>query len=471
MRKIAQPVPQQVLTVAAMRAAEAALIAAGASVESLMDIAGNGAGAYVHRIAAGRRVTVLCGPGNNGGDGYVIARYLATRGVPVRVIAPVPPRTPAAIAARAAFAGTMIDGVPDALPRGDVLVDCLFGSGLTRAIAADWLALLTGLAQRHHHRVAIDVPSGIDSDSGALLNPGLPGFDLTIALGAWKHAHFAMPAAPLMGAMRLVDIGVAPVEGAAMVLSRPHPLAPAPDAQKYLRGLLAIVGGAMPGAAMLASLAARHGGVGYLRLIAETDPGNAPADLVVVREAPAVALADHRIAAVLVGPGLGRDDTARERLGAALAAGKPTVVDADALHLLRPGQATALPKVLTPHEGELAALEASFGLASAGLKRDRALLLAKAANAVVVAKGPDTVIASSDGRLIVAPRASTWLSVAGTGDVLAGTIASRLAVTRDPLRAACEGVWLHGEAARIAGPAFAASDLALAVREALRAAL
>jgi hydroxyethylthiazole kinase-like uncharacterized protein yjeF len=206
-------------------------------------------------------------------------------------------------------------------------------------------------------------------------------------------------------------------------------------------------------------------------MIAEIDPGAAPADLVVVRAAPEVALADDRIAAVLVGPGLSRDDTARARLRAALAAGKPIVVDADGLMLLGPGQGADLPKVLTPHEGELAALERGFGLTNTGLKRDRALLLAKAANAVVVAKGPDTVIAAPDGSLIVAPRASPWLSVAGTGDVLAGIIASRLAVTRDPLRAACEGVWLHGEAARIAGPAFAASDLAQAVQQALRAAL
>ena len=461
--------PQQVLTVTAMRAAEQVLIAAGATVESLMDVAGNGAGAYVHRVAGGRRVTVLCGPGNNGGDGYVIAQHLARREVPVRVIAPGPPRTPAAIAARAGFAGTVFDGEPDALPHGDVLVDCLFGSGLTRAVAPDWLALLTGLMARHHHNIAIDVPSGIDSDSGAVLNPDLPGFDLTLALGAWKHAHFAMPAAALMGRLRLVDIGVAPVQGAATVLAVPKITAPAADAHKYRRGLLAIVGGAMPGAAILAALSARHAGAGYLRLISAGDPGPCPADLVVVRDASA--LADPRIAALLVGPGLGRDAPARESLAAALATGKPIVIDADALTLLRPGQGVDAPRVLTPHEGELATLERAFGLAGTGFKRDRALRLAMASKSVVVAKGPDTVIATPEGRLVMAPRASSWLSVAGSGDVLAGVIASRLAVTRDALRAACEGVWLHGEAARLAGPAFAAADLADMVRPAVQAAL
>lgn len=461
----------QILTVAAMRAAEQGLIDAGATVESLMEQAGHGAGAVVHRMAAGRAVTVLCGPGNNGGDGYVIARHLAERAVPVRVVAPGLPKTAAAIAARAAFTGTIIDGVPAKVPHGEILVDCLFGSGLTRAIDADWFAVLIALAARHVLRVAIDLPSGVESDSGAVLNPGLPAFDLTISLGAWKHAHFAMPSAALMGSLRLIDIGVAAMPNAASVLPMAHLHAPAADAHKYRRGLLAIVGGAMPGAAMLSALAARHAGAGYVRLIADATPDAVPPDLVVVHGPPAMALADARIAAVLVGPGLGRDDGARDRLHAALGAGMPTVVDADALILLRPGQEGAGPKVLTPHEGELVALERAFGLGSAGFKRDRAVRLAVATGAVVVAKGPDTVIATPQGAVIVAPRASSWLSVAGTGDVLAGVVASRLAVTRDPLRAACEGVWLHGKAAELAGPAFAACDLAQAVRSALRAAL
>ncbi|WP_420383009.1 NAD(P)H-hydrate dehydratase [Novosphingobium sp.] len=461
----------QVLTVVQMRAAEAALIARGASVASLMDLAGRGAGAYVDRIAATRKVTVLCGPGNNGGDGYVIAQYLRALAVPVCVIAPLPPKTGAASAARAAYGGEIIDGTPATLPRADVLVDCLFGSGLTRPIDSEVFALLAGLCERHHHCIAIDVPSGVDADSGVALNPEMPQFDLTIALGAWKHAHFAMPSAPLMGDVRLVDIGCAAMPDAAHLLQAPHLGTPAPDAHKYRRGLLTIVGGAMPGATLLSAFAARHAGAGYLRLIAGADPGPVPHDLVVSHDRPEQVLADKRIAAVLVGPGLGRDGIARERLHAALAAGFPTVVDADALMLLRSGRIIGAVTILTPHEGELAALERAFGLRGDGLKRDRALKLAAASGAVVVAKGPDTVIAAPDGRLIIAPRASTWLSVAGTGDVLAGIVASRLAVSKDALRAAAEGVWLHGQAAQIAGPAFAASDLADAVRLAVRGAL
>ena len=454
-----------------MRAAEAGLIAGGATVESLMGLAGAGAGEYVHRIAATRKATVLCGPGNNGGDGYVIAQHLFALDVPVRVIAALPPKTPAAMAARAAFGGEVTDGLPAKLPHGDVFVDCLFGSGLTRAVDNALFGMLIALCDRHHHRIAIDMPSGIDSDRGAVLNPKLPAFDLTIALGAWKHAHFAMPAAALMGDLRLVDIGCAAQPDAAQLLQRPYLGAPAPDAHKYTRGLLTIVGGAMPGASLLSASAARHAGAGYVRLIVGADPGPVPHDLVVVHDTPEQVLGDKRIAAVLIGPGLGRDGTAHERLRAAMAAGFPAVVDADALMLLRQGQITGAAIALTPHAGELAVLERAFGLRGDGLKRNRALALATTSGAVVVAKGPDTVIAAPDGRLIVAPRASPWLSVAGTGDVLAGIVASRLAVHHDPARAAAEGVWLHGEAAQIAGPAFAATDLAEAVHLAVRGAV
>jgi len=459
--------PAQVLRVAQMREAEAALIAAGDSVESLMDRAGHGAAQWVHRIAAGRSVTVLCGPGNNGGDGYVIARELAAWGNRVQVVAPLPPRTAAAIAARAACPVAVIDGIPADLPQGDIMVDALFGAGLTRAVEPDLLALLCALMAGARQSIAIDVPSGIDSDSGAVLNEDLPPFALTLALGAWKPAHFAMPGCARMGALRLVDIGCAAVPGAARVLPRPVFAAPAADAHKYRRGLATIVGGAMPGAALLAAGAARHAGAGYVRLAALGDCGAVLPDLVVLRQDPAQALADGRSAAVLVGPGLGRDAAARAALRAVLSSGVPAVVDADALHLLRPGMAAA---VLTPHQGELVALERAYRLAGQGTRADRALALARASGAVVLAKGPDSALAAPDGRVLVAPRASSWLSVAGSGDVLAGLVVSRLAVRRDAFAASAEALWLHGEAARLAGPAFCASELADRVRAALGAA-
>lgn len=453
----------QVLTVAQMREAEQALISGGTSVDELMQRAGRGAGEWVRRIAAGRRVTVLCGPGNNGGDGWVIAEYLRQRGNPVQVVAARDPATDAARTARALYRGDVVS--QDEAMSGDVLVDCLFGSGLTRALPDDLYNVLTGLAARHLLRVAIDVPSGVDADSGASLNAGLPNWTMTVALGAWKHAHFAMPARARMGALKLVDIGVAAQSGAARVLAKPVIESPAADAHKYRRGLLGVVGGAMPGAALLAARAAQHAGAGYVKLAAEDGLRDVPADVVVTDRA--TLLADDRIAAILVGPGLGRDEAGLQALHDSVRPGKPLVIDADALVLLKPGLLGNPPYVLTPHEGEMVALERSFGLSPEGLRRDHALALARESGAVVVFKGPDSLIAAPDGTMIVSSPASSWLSVAGTGDVLAGTIASRLAVHGNALRAAEEGLWLHGEAARLCGAAFTAGELAAAIRPAL----
>ncbi len=457
----------QVLDVAAMRAAEAALIAAGTPAQALMETAGRALGEWARRLGAGRPVTVLCGPGNNGGDGYVAARHLMEHGVRVTVIAARQPSTPEAMTACSLYGGEV--QCPGALPHGSVLLDCLFGSGLSRRLPDDLFFLLTGLAENHGLRIAADLPSGIEADSGEVLNPGLPAFDVTVALGAWKHAHFSMPAAPLMGALRLVDIGVAAVPGAAQVLAKPRIAPPAPDAHKYKRGLLAVVAGAMPGAALLSAEAAQRSGAGYVKLFAPSRPEGVPPALV-CDVSDVAALGDPRIAAILVGPGLGRSDEAAARLAAALSADRPVVIDADALTLLRLESPGTAPRVLTPHEGEMAALEASFGLSAKRTRRMRALALAEASAAVVVLKGPDSLIAAPDGFVTVSPRASSWLSVAGSGDVLAGIIASRLAVHGDAHRAAQEGLWLHGEAARVCGPAFTAGDLAAATGYALSAA-
>ena len=438
----------QVLTVAQMRAAEDRLIASGSSVDALMQVAGRGAADWVWRLAGRQPVTVLCGPGNNGGDGYVIAEAIRERGGNVTVIAALEPKTDAARTARKLYCGQVLG--PDAQIRGEVLVDCLFGSGLTRPLAPDLHVLLQHLASRHRQCIAIDVPSGVESDSGALLNSDLPGFDLTLALGAWKFAHFLMPASAMMGALRLVDIGAGLVDGAAVAIGAPAISSPAPDAHKYRRGLLAVVGGAMPGAALLACEAAQGAGAGYVKLFVDDRALNGPIDLVIDSDPLADALTDDRNSAILCGPGLGRDDSARERLAIVLAQAAPAVLDADALVVLGPcslADRTA-PTIATPHEGELAAMERTFACGGAGTKPERAFALAKASGMVVVAKGPDTVVAAPDGRIACAPRATSWLSTAGTGDVLAGAIASRLATGEAAFDAACQGVWLHGEAAR-----------------------
>jgi hydroxyethylthiazole kinase-like uncharacterized protein yjeF len=457
----------QVLTVAQMRAAEEALIAGGETVDSLMQLAGQGAADWVWRVAASRAVTVLCGPGNNGGDGYVIAETLRRRGLAVTVVAPIEPATGAAQRARAAYGGPLAEA-----GKGGVFVDCLFGSGLTRPLGAPLAGLLGGLASHHHDRIAIDLPSGVASDSGALLDDGLPCYDLTIALGAWKFAHGLMPAMARMGERRLVPIGVAPVEGAAQMLARPRFTAPPADAHKYSRGLALVVGGGMAGASMLACEGALRAGAGAVRLTT-THPHPSVAPNVVLKDQPLPELlAERRTNSVLIGPGLGLDARAGGRLAQVLAADLPTVADADALTLLRPAhlEGRSTPLILTPHAGEMERLARNFSIEGEG-KIDRARALAKTAQAVVVAKGPDTIIAAPDGRIVLAPSPTSWLAVAGTGDVLAGAIASRLAVAHDPFVAACEGVWLHGEAARIAGPALLASELAKAVSRAYAAAL
>ena len=458
----------QVLTAAQMRAAEQALFNAGTSVSDLMETAAGGAAEWIRRIAAGRSVTVLCGPGNNGGDGYVIARRLRDAGNAVAVVAPIDPATDAAREARRRWDGP-VAAVGGA--QGDVFVDCLFGSGLARPLMDEHALLLRDLAARHHYRVSVDIPSGVDSDSGAVLGERLPTFDLTLALGAWKFAHWSLPGRALMGQMRLVRIGIGNVAGAAHMIERPRIAPPPADSHKYRRGLLGIIGGAMPGASLLSAAAAQRAGAGYVKLLAFEPDLRTPPDVVTDSAPLAEALADPRIATVLVGPGLGRDAAAQSALAAAVAQARGLVIDADALMLLEPAMLTRNPPILaTPHDGEMDALCRAFGMIADG-RRDRALALARVSGMVVLAKGPDSVVAAPDGRLALAPPAPSWLSVAGTGDVLAGIAASRMACGADPFTAACEAVWLHGDAALRAGAAFTPSQLAERVSEALAACL
>ncbi len=447
---------QPVLTAAEMRAAEEAVIATGVSVDMLMDRAGTRIAHAVRRLAGANAILILCGPGNNGGDGYVAARMLAALGATVRVAALSEPRTDAAKAARAGWYGP-VETLADARP-APVLVDALFGTGLTRPLDAA-AAQLRALADAAGLSIAIDLPSGLATDTGTALSTP-PVFDLTLALGAVKPAHLLQPAARYCGTIRLLDIGV-PVTSQAAVLAPPVLAAPGPDSHKYTRGMVAVVSGGMPGAAELAARAAMRAGAGYVTLLGDTT--GAPHALV---RAPLTdaALANDRIGAVVIGPGLGRDDRARARLDAALAAGHPLVIDGDALRLLNPARITALglPVILTPHAGEFDAL---FGRSDAD-KITRTRDAAVRADAVVVFKGADTVVAAPDGRVRIAHGASDWLSTAGTGDVLAGAIGAMMAARLDPLAAACAGVWLHGDAARRSGPAFIADDLADALRSA-----
>lgn len=455
-----------ILTAAQMRAAEQALFDAGVDDYGLMEKAGAAAAEIIWRAGGFRDTLVLCGPGNNGGDGYVIARLLRARGVPVRVAALGESGTKSSRRALAAWDGSVED-VANAAPATQ-LVDALFGTGLSRGLdpmVAARLCDLTGAASRSY---AIDLPSGVETDSGALLS-AVPHFGVCIALGALKPAHLLYPAAGHIARLVRADIGI-PASDRVHRLMPPRLAAPGAEDHKYTRGLVAVVGGAMAGASLLAAQAAARSGAGMVRRLVADDLRHG-ADAIVTQEAGTVealrdGLTDARLAAVLVGPGLGRNTVARARLDAVLGCAHRLVLDADALTLIGVDQ---IPDgaILTPHEGEFMRL---FGDLP-GSKIDRARAAAERSGAVVIYKGADSVIAAPDGRVAVASGGSHWLSTAGTGDVLAGLVAGRLAVTRDPFRAAGEAVWLHGDAARRAGAAFIADDLLAALPAAIAARL
>ncbi|MCW4461067.1 NAD(P)H-hydrate dehydratase [Sphingomonas sp. BT-65] len=460
-----------ILTAAQMRAAEDRAIADGASVTTLMERAGTGVAETVHRLAAGGEVLILCGPGNNGGDGYVAARVLANHGMRVRVAALGDPRTEAAAEARNGWIGP-VEAFPGELPGAHqfapVIVDAVFGTGLSRPVDAPVATAIKTLADHARLSIAVDLPSGVETDTGGDFDRGLANFGVTLALGALKPAHLLQPAAAHCGTVHTIDIGLERDETLAeptvRTLSAPRLAKPQPSSHKYSRGMVAIISGPMHGASELAALAAYRAGAGYVLLLTGGLPH--PPHAIVRQRWSADALDDKRVGAVVIGPGLGRDDRAREKLDAALASPHPLVIDGDALHLLDLDRLVTreAPTVLTPHAGEFAAL---FGEVE-GSKIARTQHAARRSNAVVVFKGADTVIVAPDGSANVALPASGWLSVAGTGDVLAGAIATMLAQnTATLLEAASAGVWLHAEAARLLDRCFLADELADALPHAL----
>ena len=454
-----RPDGQPILNAAQIRAAEDAVIATGTSVEALMRRAGEGIAAAVRRLGARAEVLIVCGPGNNGGDGYVAAQALQRNGIPVRICAEGEPRTDAARFARSAWTGPV--AMLDTARPAPILLDCLFGTGLSRPLPAETDAALARLAKAATLLIAADLPSGIDADTGAV-----PAWieerpaTLTLALGALKPAHVLEPAASACGTTRLIDLGLSAQPHAVRHAANPDLPHPGPDAHKYTRGMIAIVVGAMEGAARLAGIAALRSGAGYVALYGGS--GHGGPDALVHRPYDAEALSDRRIGAILIGPGLGRTDEGRGRLEALTAADTHAlVIDGDALHLLDPDALAnrRRPVILTPHAGEFRAL---FGDLPGSLI-DQAQAASRRSGAIVVLKGPTTVVASPNDT-IVHPHGNPWLSTAGTGDVLAGTIAAQIAYAgTDPLAAASAGVWLHARAARRLGASFIADDLANAL--------
>ena len=444
-----------ILTSDSMRAAEQAAIDGGTPVETLMERAGAALAEAAIRFAGPKPALVLCGPGNNGGDGYVAARHLRERGVPVRVAALGDPRSEMARAARSRFEGD-VEPLGERTEAAALVIDSLFGTGLRRAVEDDPARQLLRLCESASVRVACDVPSGVDSDSGALLND-FPSFDLTVTFGALKPAHRLMPAMHRCGRVVLADIGI----DAGSLWHEIGRAAPPPlDAagHKYTRGLVHCLAGTMPGAIALAATAALRSGAGYVRV--STSRAIDGLSSAIVQTDTAV-LDDDRIGCILVGPGMG---DVPQLLTLALTSRAAKVIDADAIgHVGEPERLKGQDAVLTPHAGEF---ERLFGKL-AGSKAEQALEAARLSGAVVVYKGPDTLVAAPDGRLGFAPPAPAWLATAGTGDVLSGIIAAMVARGLPTFEAACAAVWLHGRAAECAGPHMIADDLAAAIADAL----
>lgn len=444
-----------ILTAAEMQAAEQRLIDSGTSVIELMHRAGTGAAEYIWRAAPHCPTLVLCGPGNNGGDGYVIAQALLEKGTDVAIAASGEPATDAAKNAKSLWQGQTY-ALDDARPAKQ-FVDCLFGTGLTRPVSGTLLDHHQLLFEGAQRRVAVDLPSGIETDTGAKLN-AVSRYDLTIALGAFKPAHYLAPASGFMGYLAGVEIGV-DAASTVQLLARPTIEAPKTEDHKYTRGLVAVVAGRMPGAAKLTALAAQRSGAGYVKIFAGPDFSSPNHSIVVEPYENGIQLqeqlSDDRITIIVIGPGLGRDSHAEKLLDLVLDIEKPVLVDADALILLGSRDLSGLkdrsfPVIMTPHTGEFAAMSGN----GKGSKIDLTKILAIDSGAVVVHKGSDSVIANAEGAVSLSPSSSSWLSTAGTGDVLAGMIAARFANEKDAFLAAKQGQWLHGRAAKLAGPSF-----------------
>ena len=452
-----------ILTAEAMRAAERRAIDGGTTVEELMERAGAALAEAAYRFAGPVPALVLCGPGNNGGDGYVAARHLAQRGVEVRLAALSEPRSEAAKWARSQWAGS-VEQLSESTRGEPLVIDALFGIDLKRGLEGAVAKQLSRLCDASIIKVGCDLPSGVETDTGAELSL-VPTFDLTVTFGALKPAHRLYPAMHKCGRVVLADIGI---EADASWHEIGQPALPAlePNENKYSRGLVSILSGQMPGAAALAAAAAAEAGAGAVRLYADTILANVPAAVVQGRKWTGD---EEKAGSLLIGPGLGREEPASELLRQALNAGPPVVVDADALRLVTPEQLAQVDQphwqlpIVTPHQGEF---EHLFGKL-AGSKVEQAVAAARRAQAIVVYKGADTVIADPAGQVALAPPAPAYLASAGSGDVLAGLIAAIMSRTGNSFEAACTGVWLHGRAAEIAGPQMIADDLVAAIPRAI----
>lgn len=482
----------ELLTVAEMGRADGLAVAGGVPGADLMEAAGRGVAEAILARFPRAPVVVLCGPGNNGGDGFVAARHLAAAGWPARVALLGDEdrlKGDAALNARRwrERGGVVEPLAPGVLDGAGLIVDALFGAGLARPIEGatrEAIEKAAGMAEDGIPVIAADMPSGVDGDTGDVLGAAAPA-RLTVTFFRKKPGHLLMPGKDLCGEIELVDIGIP-----AGVLDEIGPRAfengsalwagafpwPGADSHKYSRGHLVIGGGAeMTGAARLAARAALRIGAGLVTIASAPQAASIygsymPAVLTHGVSGAgdfAAYLDDPRRRAVLLGPGYGVDRKTHAHVLTALALGKRACLDADALTVFE-GRAEELfdavkenaanggGTVLTPHEGEFARL---FPDLAGGDKLGRARSAAETSGATVLIKGTDTVIAASDGRAAVNANAPPTLATGGSGDVLAGLIAGLLVQGVAPFEAASAAAWVHGAAASAFGPGLIAEDL------------
>lgn len=475
------------LTVAEMARADALTIARGRSGSILMANAGRAvAEAVAARFPQGP-VVVLCGPGNNGGDGFVAARLLAEQGWPVTLFLLGARGNLKGDAAEAAarWQGPVLPLTADAADRASLVVDAIFGAGLARDVESVVAELIARIAQSGVPVVSVDVPSGLDGDTGAPRGAAFKAA-LTVTFFRLKPGHLLLPGRLLCGELKVTDIGIPSdvLEEIAPQTFIDHPplwAASFPhlkiDGHKYTRGHAVVVSGgaAHTGAARLAARGALRAGAGLVTVA--TPPS---ALLVNAAHLTAIMLAsfdgadgltkileDKRKNALLIGPGAGVGAETRENVLAALLSGAAMVLDADALTSFAEIPRDlfvaikgyfAGPVVLTPHEGEFARLFPAL-TGSGESKLVRARRAAAEAGAVILLKGPDTVIAAPDGRAAIVINAGPELATAGSGDVLGGIVVGLQAQGMPPFEAAAAAAWLHGEAGAAFGPGLIAEDL------------
>jgi NAD(P)H-hydrate epimerase len=482
-------VTSAVLTVELMAEADRRAIARGVPGAELMRNAGLAVAREVQRRFAPKPTLVLCGPGNNGGDGFVAATALASIGWPVKLALVGRAENLKGDAAFHAKHWHQAIEAPtlDLIDEASLIVDALFGAGLKRPLEADAASLLARAQARGIPILAVDVPSGVMGNTGESLG-AVPSV-CTVTFAAKKPAHLLSPGRELCGELVVADIGISPeiidelpvdtLENLPQNwLSKwPHPKA---ESHKYARGHVLINGGyPMTGAARMAALAAARIGAGLTSVaVSEVAFPIYAASLtsIMVRSVSSDAdfsalLADKRFTAHLIGPGAGADDQTRQRALTMLASGSPTVIDADAISVFAGRQkelfgAVQGACVLTPHEGEFKRL---FTLQGDKLTRARAA--AKQSGCIIVLKGADTVIAAPDGRAVINSNAPPTLATAGSGDVLSGLILGLLGQGMEAFAATCAAVYVHGAAAQAFGPGLIAEDLPSLIPGVLRSLL